>query len=351
MTYSLFFLLRPFFKNLFKNNLKLLWYTIILITAITACKKDLDIEVKPDSNRLLVYPELNVGKPINLALNKVLGIDESINYILPEGKTLVYEENKLVDTIFTNTKGLGKSDIIVKSNTNYLLKGDYNGFSPFEILTTTPGFPEILKIDTSTIYLKSSTTTQKCLKITLTIKDNPENQDFYMLEFQEKYYSTYSYKADITSLYYFIPKNEIDVYFSIMRNYRLANEPRSFMDDSQGINVYSGIQYVEGYRSYLSDNQINGREFKLEMFVRNGLIGIETGVSQLIINLSSLSPEYYKVIYSYAKYNTNQSQLLPISEPVPIYSNVLGGCGFAASSATAVDSSISSQSFKDLFKQ
>jgi len=306
---------------------------------LTTCTKDLTID-SGIPRSLVLYPHLEVNEPIKVFAYSSAAITDTGSIHLENPLAYIYEEGNCLDTLLLNAKGAGISKVTAKEKARYTMRVTADKYTAAETDVVMPSLITGLTIDTSS-FTEPNRSAYTILKISF--NDDASTTDFYRVRIDDNYLSIY------------FESTQVEFYSYSGYGLILTDEPKHLFENLTHIEHKFGVSYVPGGPFYFNDKLFNGKKasllilldrlkwnFKLDNEIKNAF--------QLRIEVAKISPDFYKGLYSQARYNTNKNQDLPISEEIPIYSSVKGGFGFAAASASVIDTSISNQTYKDLSK-
>lgn len=336
---------------------------ILLITILlVGCSKDIKISTNIPK-ALTIYPYLQNGQPIKIYVRFAKDIKDTTKTTQIENSTAyIYNNDICVDTVKISNEGIGISKISPDENKNYRFKVIADGYPGAETEVLMPKPIQGMVVDTTTIRNEFQITEGYFLQTNVKFKIDHSKTTYYSINFSEKEEYIISpiwpvqrgfkiFRGPLTFCstsmleYYNYYSSGNDGYFRI-------NEPKGLFENFSRLKVTSKGTYAQGSIFYFNDQFVNSDTLSISIIANSMKTDLlYKNPIQYRLEVSTLSPDYYKALYSFSKYNINKEQDLPISEPIPIYSSVKGGYGFAAACATAVDSSISNKSYKDFFKQ
>ncbi|NJM15852.1 MAG: DUF4249 domain-containing protein [Bacteroidales bacterium] len=181
-----------------------------------------------------------------------------------------------------------------------------------------------------------------------------KSQEFYYYVRDEKIDSAWLFRANVTIN---DPPGEKNYYIINIQNAQQAAQHYDSVDHvpvDYYYSGYSGFQYefpftlveINDYGFYVSsdwssapaiaitDEFLDGEKIKVKCY--NSVLGLpasEDSVVALNINVQAISEDYYKYVFSYAKYY--EAVDIPIAEKVHVHSNVENGLGILAGYAQA----------------
>lgn len=320
---------------------------IFLFLFISGCTKELKINFDEPSHKIVLYPILNNSKEIIIKMSGPASILSNNFPILENGNVIISDNDVPVDTIYMNEKGNGYSKIIPLPNHKYTFRATAKGYPEAVCEAQLPNQVETFKVDTTHVFFNNS----KCMKAQLRIKDDPNTINYYKATLYSKQSVTTTVIHQIgasfvtyDSSFVIILKPQLYAnitdqgFFSIWSGrFLLAQDVIDFGDGSNFRYKFGSELYFQGTEFYFSDDLFNGKEIILNIIVGGSILSLHP--EKYIIELSSISQDYYLGVKSYARYGTKENANLPVSEEVSIYSAVTGGYGFPIASTTVIDSS------------
>lgn len=317
---------------------------ILLLLAISGCTKELKIDFGEPSKKIVLYPVLTNNKKITIKMSGPAGILSNSFPILEKATVIITDNNIPVDTVTMDKKGNGYSKIIPTAEHEYGFTATASGYHEAFCTTKLPKPAESFSVDTVHLYVHFL----KHMTARLRIKDNPNSADYYKATIYSKRILTYtvikppiSYDSIATSTSSIeLNANIPDIgffYYPGRGRFLLAQDAINFEDES-GLKFKLGSEiYYQGSEFYFPDDLFNGKELILNIMVGSSIGAFYPGT--YIIELSTISEDYYKGVKSYARYGTKENANFPVSEEVSIYSAVKGGYGFPIASTAIIDSS------------
>jgi hypothetical protein len=174
-----------------------------------------------------------------------------------------------------------------------------------ECAVTMPPEIPIISVDTTTIETEEGTPPypykRTFLQLKIKFADPAQSTDYYSLSIYQDFQPIF-YNDSTPVLRYWDP------------------QVRSECDDPILKDEFNSMTY-----KIFSDKLFNGMEKQITLRVDKG--GLASSASILYIQLSRVTVDNYKYVMSKQKFSENEGN--PISEPVPIYSNITGGLGIA----------------------
>lgn len=310
-------------------------YILILFILSTAwaCTKTLDFDDNGVGNLIvlnsIISPDSCVSGRISqstsiLKGNRYGGVNEGSNI---KGSVELYENGIKVGQINSVLGNFRFTEIKPKTGNTYRIVVTSNG-KQAEAETTIPNQVEVISADTATIIGEWGRKEMNCK---IKIRDSSED-DYYRIAFSSE-----------TMVMYINPNDTIKIKYYIHRNqYLLTSDDPVFK--SVYNNFGSDVIDMGPDNSYniFPDDYFQGKEYAVQFYTPafyylgnsdpSGPIiyyGQNTLYERKTIQVQKLSKGYYnymKYLRLYEFYRDN-----PISEPVPVYSNVKNGAGIFAS--------------------
>lgn len=329
------------------KHIKILLYLLLL----SGCTKELNVDFGEPSKKIVLYPVLSNNKKITIKMSGPTSILSTSFPILENAGVIISDNEKPVDTVIINSKGNGYSKIIPLPGHKYEFRASATGYPEAVCEAQLPNPVESLIVDTSHVYFNFN----KNLKVRLRIKDDPNAINYYKATIYLKTFhmhetfwtpnriiidTSYTRIFQLTSSAN-IP--DIGFFYYPTQKFFLASDKNAFADGSDFKYEFGSEFYFQGLEFYFPDDLFNGKEIIL-----NIIAGSPTTnqIEKYMIELSTISEDYYKGLKSYARYGTKEMENLPMSEEVSIYSAVNGGYGFPIASTTVCDSSFWRQHYK-----
>ena len=317
---------------------------ILLFLGFSSCTKELKVDFGEPSRKIVFYPFLTNNKKITIKMSGPAGILSTSFPILENATVIITDNSTPVDTVIIDAKGKGNSKIIPACNHEYGFKATATGYPAAFCTAQLPKPVESFSVDTVHLYVQFL----KHMTARLRIKDDPNSTDYYKATIYSKRILTQTIikpTAHYDSIYTRISSIELnanvpDIGFFYSRSlgkFLLAQDVLNFGDES-GFKFRLGSEiYFQGSEFYFPDDVFNGKEMILNIMVNGSIGAIYPGI--YLIELSTISEDYYMGVKSYARYGTKEYANLPLSGEVSIYSAVKGGYGFPMSSTSVIDSS------------
>ncbi len=189
-----------------------------------------------------------------------------------------------------------------------------------EARTVLPWMPEVLSVDTSTVYKLNEGYSERYLMFKVKIKDRPGERNYYRL-LVDGFFTTDAGLINPYGYYTYSPYDTEDLVL-------LDGTMGGGYNNDLGL-AFSPVNLFSVFR----DRSFEGEEYTLKFYVKRlDLMGSFYKPIQyhLHVGLQSVSEELYKY------FSTLQASMYAnwddISEPVVVYSNINGGLGILGSS-------------------
>lgn len=178
-----------------------------------------------------------------------------------------------------------------------------------------PDSPQILSVDTTTIYRTTSGIKKKYLRYDLKIKDKDQNDNFYRIKVDGAYHYQSSYWNEFEYWTYITRFRSDD---AILNN----GNPENIDNDDLSI-----VTFPPNYYGIFTNTMFKGREYILKFYVEypNFLYEEEYDRGYLNITLQMISSDLYKYYSSVQR--SRYLDEYQMTEPVKIFSNINNGLG------------------------
>ncbi|GHV39471.1 hypothetical protein FACS1894179_04420 [Bacteroidia bacterium] len=178
-----------------------------------------------------------------------------------------------------------------------------------------PDSPQILSVDTATIYKTSSGTKKKYLKYNLKIKDKGQSDNFYRIRIDGAYHYQSAYWDDFEYWRYITRFRSDD---AILNN----GNPENTDNDDLSI-----VTFPPNYYGIFTNTMFKGTEYILKFYVEypDFLYEDEYDKGYLNVTLQMMSQDLYKYYSSVQRYRYLDEY--EMTEPVKIFSNINNGLG------------------------
>jgi hypothetical protein len=300
---------------------------------ISACTKEIKMDIPDNERKLVVNGIFNVGEPIVLTVSKsksmleksqIESVDNAEIKLFENGAFLtnldtvsrlwyfnyLYDQfdpyNYTMENIYRTTyysKGR-----VIATDRNYKIEVTASGIDlKAYVEMKIPSLVPIVKIDTATIKTDQYNV---MLQFDMLIKDPPDEENFYMI-----------------NLYMKVPMwDPKDPYYPGNGLNSASIESDDIIIKNTDANIENGLIFT--------DNLFNGKlqniKFKTAPFWGD--------TTYYQVHLSSISEDYYNYLVSSGLFSSNDGN--PIAEPVSVKSNVKDGFGIVTAVNQWIDSSI-----------
>lgn len=319
---------------------------LFLLLVISGCTKELKIDFDEPSKKIVLYPLLSNNKFIKVKMSAPASILSESFPELKNAFVIITENNVPVDTITIDAKGNGYSKIIPVSNHNYEFLASATGYPDASCSASLPNPVELLTIDTTQLVFQF----EKKMRAQIKIKDDPNSLNFYKTSIYIKQFITTRIVRKVGASYITYDSSFINIskpqlysnipdqgFFSVWNGrFLLAQDVIDIAEGSSLKYNFGSEIYFQGAEFYFSDELLNGKEINLNIIVGGPIYAINP--EKYIIEVSSISEDYYLGVKSYARYGTKENSDLPLTEEVSIYSSVKGGYGFPIATNSKIDS-------------
>lgn len=357
-------------KNILINTI-----CIAVLSCLMSCVKEIDLEsLRPDPT-LVVNCVAITGEPLTVSVSRTwFFTDDHPNVILDKAEVKLFVNDSFKermsfqegDEVF-NTKGCFKSDFIPARGDRIRVEASYPEYGVVSAETVVPEPAQVLKAGvTYTTVAGSFGYSHQNAIYQVTLKDNPSEENYYLLRLEEGIPIFDGIAKEYTGEY---------EWFSATPNY--ATEP-VFGQSLTALDQIFGNDWMSGSGGKVfSDELINGQEYTLRLtddyyyepnhelypikvvpdsmriddFNEEDFLPIPP--KHLRVHLYAISAEYYRYLKVLQDKDTNSiSNLLidgGLAEPIRVFSNIDGGVGILGSCHLGVfETEIQSSSHSDL---
>jgi hypothetical protein len=319
------------------GKIKILFLFLSLI--IFGCVKVLQVDFGEPARKIVLYPFLTANQPITIKMSAPASIlvNEFPQLINP---IVVITDNDVpADTVIINTSGKGFSDIVPLPDHLYEFYAFAENYPVSSCTAQLPKPVQGIEIDTFHVFARNI----KHVNFKLKIKDDPNSNDFYKISINRKKYVTsrisFNHDTSFVTIWnspVYVNNPIVDFFSIFSKTLLLAKEGFSFTGETHYRTDFGSEVYLNGYDYYFNDVLFNGKETTLNLMVPE--VNPTLSPEKYMVELSTLSKDYYQGLKSYAVYGSKEDLDLPIKEEVSIYSAVKGGYGFPVSYVTVCDS-------------
>lgn len=308
--------------------MKKLIYILVTIFFISACEKEIDIDIPDRERKIVVNSTFTTDQTLTVNLSKTLSIiDRAAVVFLDDASIKLYQEGEFIEDLEFINNGNYISSNNLSASTNYTIEVTRNG----NVATATNHIPtpiEILSLDTSRVTFFG----EKYFELEVEFKDNGQEDNFYMFTLDNFKSEVYEY---------------IDEFGNTISDTSYYSDSYFESDDI----IIENWLYLEG-KEYImfTDNLISGNTYKLTVRFYLDSYGFDYdfvgNLDQMMIiaHLFSVSEAYYQYFKTYSMHRNAIENAF--AEPVQVYSNVENGLGvFAGFSLDSDSIAVFSQPF------
>ncbi|NPA36703.1 MAG: DUF4249 domain-containing protein [Chlorobi bacterium] len=291
----------------------------------TGCEKDIEIELKDEGNKSVLYSFIYPDSLFTLHFSKSVGVLSEENYALVKNSFFKLYKNGLYQGKYQfpdDTMAWHWRNFEFEPGDSILLKAIDENRDTAIAQTTIPLIIPVERLDTlSSAYQGADGIAYNVLKCNLTFTDNVYTDDYYQLEIIQERWEV-------------IDGNEN--YYRQVVDY-IKDDPVFYSRSQQGT-LMEGIDF----KGLFNDELINGR-YSLQCLVPDSyykLYWFDRKI-KLTFYLYHHTEEFYR--YFRTKLISDYYNGVPIFEPVNVYSNVENGIGLVTGMSFALDSLVFEQ--------
>jgi len=343
---------------------------LFIIVAASSCEKTIEFDAQQIKPKIVVNGYVVPNQGIYLKIKKSRSILSQDDYYeaIGDAKVLLYENNvflkqldykSVVDTFskyleyniekkipFENGH-YSDNTVTIKPGATYKLEVSRKGFDPVWSETTVP---ELVDISDFTVDYEEARKTEYgpkyIINMSLIINDNADHENFYnlniyvrngielgYLRFPNNGYGGYSGSPSGNSGEQpeFSQTDTIVETYSDYREQWFSSDP--IFTGGDALDAFDDYVYTNGL---FTDELMNGKNYKF-LFAKLGNYEIHKDVGEYIkinIALDNLSKSLY--LYYRSREEHSYAKDDPFAEPVPVFSNIVGGLGIFGSESTSV---------------
>ncbi|WP_297905423.1 DUF4249 domain-containing protein [uncultured Parabacteroides sp.] len=347
---------------------------MVCLSCLMSCVKEIDLEsLRPDPT-LVVNCVAITGEPLTVSVSRTwFFTDDHPNVTLDKAEVKLFVNGifrermsfQEGDEVF-NTRGYFKSDFIPVEGDRIRVEASYPEYGVANAETVVPEPVQVLKAGVTYVTAAGSTGSHLNAIYQVTFKDNPSEENYYLLRMEEGVPIFDGIAKEYTGEYKWYP---------VTPNY--ATEP-VFGQSLTALDQIFGNNWMFGDGGKVfSDELINGQEYTLHLtdeyyyefqygaypikivpdsmwiddFSEEDLLPIPS--MHLRVHLHAISAEYYRYLKVLQDKDTGSiSNLLidgGLAEPIRVFSNIDGGIGILGSCNVGVfETEIESSSHSDL---
>ena len=279
---------------------KKLYLVLTLLIVLIACEKTVYIDI-PDKGRMITINSLfNPDSLLKVNVSKSCYILDNDIQAIENATVEIYENDNLINTLPYLNNGWYKSTTQKPSSGDtYKIKVTVPGMGTAETESYIPPETNIISIDTaSVIRTDIDGYRYEQLEFRVKFKDNPDENNYYLLAPMEIHIYTYDDHEGDTII--------SDTAQHIM--YFESSDP-------------SLIENLWGKGALFGDNLFNGNTYEFVFSVEKYFYD----TTSICINLNSISEGYFKYLATSNKHM--EANWDPFMEKISVYTNVEGGVG------------------------
>jgi len=289
---------------------KKLYLVLTLLIVLIACEKTVYVDI-PDKGRMITINSLfNPDSLLKVNVTKSCYILDNDIQIIDNATVEIYENDNLIDNLPYLKNGLYRSTTQKPlSGESYRIKVTVPGMGTAETESYIPLETNIISIDTASVKRTDNEGyRQEQLEFRITFKDNPDKNNYYLLEpnlINIYTYNDYERDTIITDTIQFM------MYYE-------SSDP-------------SVVENLWGKGALFNDNIFNGNTYEFVFSTEKYFFD----TSLICIKLKTISEDYYK--YLATSYKHLEAKWDPFMEKISVYNNVEGGVGIFGAYSLATD--------------
>lgn len=296
----------------------------LILVSLLSCIKTIDFNDEQYANQLILNSIIWPDSAFQASLSKSTSILENDYGPVRQipGAMDIYENDQLLAHLSSTTGKFRAADIKPKAGNTYRVIASSQG-KQIEAQTTIPLKAEVVSVDTSLVKTGGP---QKTMYFNLKLKDTP-GEDYYRIIVEYDYLSLYRYNGTRT---YYLNKN--------IGWGKISDDPvfKSVYSNS-GEEIFDMVP--ENRYNIFPDDIFNGKERSIQVKTTFYSYPYDPSNPQMHSNQQTIYDRFTlhvqrisKDLYNYMKYLELYDYYHdnPISEPVPVYSNVKNGAGIFA---------------------
>ncbi len=314
---------------------------LIASIGIFSCREPIDISVPDTEKKIVLNGLINPDSTVKVNLSRSISIlenDDKIRF-LENASVKLYEDDIFREDLQYDVNGYYRGTVYPQIGKTYKITAEYSPLETVDAETEILQVPTISEInaepdfysDTQTWYdtetgepFDTTINTLNQVKINITLKDPPNQINYYLLTFSAKLAQYMQYPPD---------------YEPIFVGYKMT----SLEYDSNNLNWenYFRSRDLVGY--VFNDNLFDGENYSINTTVwpygyyySGGYTEPDNALDRIYVNLHAITEDFYQYVISYSKYQDIEGN--PLAEPVNILSNVHNGFGLFSGYSTKTDS-------------
>lgn len=283
---------------------------LIFLTALMSCEKIIDISIPDKERKIVVNGLISTDQAVRINLSRSLSILEKDSLIsIIGGEVRLFHGNDLIGKFQQDTGGFySLPEFRPQVGQSYRLTASYENLKPVEATAILPPYVPIVSVDTATLTGEWG---QQELRLSVKFND------------PAGVHNIYGFGIDVTY-------KEYD-YVSMSWTGKKLTHPGYLYEGTDRFLKDESTNY-EG-KLYFDDLLFDGQSKSVEFGVSDYSI-FESDTIWLDVKMEQADPSFYLYVLSYDAYQ--QAHGNPFSEPVQVYTNVIGGYGIFSGSSTAI---------------
>jgi hypothetical protein len=286
-----------------------------------SCEKVINIDFPDEGRKIVLNSLFDSDSTLTIKLTKSVHV-LSTNYNfepVTNATVWLYENEQLIETTTENDEGYYHFNSKIKSGKTYSINANADGLPGIssKTIVPTPVIIDTINLDFRIVnevfgpFLKQ-------IDFNLEFKDNPLEQNFYML-------NAYFYQIEG----YAVSQDNDTTYMKNRCNLNLSTPIPAITEN----NGYIGMSIIFDDATF--NGELYNLQFQSEYLYFNAYYNQDPETT-IYFSLSSISKDYYLYLVSYSKYLDIQG--IPLAEPIKVHSNIENGFGIFAGAAIAIDS-------------
>jgi len=288
---------------------KKLYLVLTLLIVLIACEKTVYVDIPDKGRKITVNSLFNPDSLLKVSISKSCYILNNDIQAIENATVEIYENGNLLNTLPYLNNGLYKATTQKPSSGDrYKIKVTVPGMGTAETESYIPPKTNIISIDTASVMRTDiDGYKREYLEFRVKFKDNPDENNYYLLEPMQIQICTYdNYEGDTI----------IDTMQHIM----------SFESNDPSV-----VDHLWGKGLLFNDNLFNGNTYEFVLSAGKYF----NCTTSICINLKSISEGYFK--YLATCYKHMEANWDPFMEKISVYTNVEGGVGIFGGYSLATD--------------
>ena len=289
------------------KKMKHILFSISVLSILFSCTKQIDFTADQIQEKIVVNSLFTEDSLWNAHISHSRSVlDNSPHNFLDNATVSVFDEsNNLVTTLNHVSDGFYQSSSATPiANENYRLEVDAPGYNSVTATNSIPTEVPIINVDTISTEDSEG---NPVLQVTMNFTDPAGVSNYYMLEMQYVLdYSQWGFDEE--------ERGRLEI---------TCNDP-----NIESVNSFSFLGEENAYNYLLlKDDQFDGQNYTLRFYVINWAEFKEIDLTGEI-RLMNTSEEFFNYRKSYEVYENAINN--PFSQPVQVFSNIVGGMGVFA---------------------